>query len=132
MQDKNRELSIYRLELAKETLANAKLCIDNYFYRDAVNRSYYAAFYAVRAVLAIEGIDFKRHKDVMAYFNRLYVATEIFPKELGKKLGRIQMMREDSDYSDFFTASPEDAEKQYETAKITILLVESYLKKNGN
>lgn len=127
MQDKNRELSFYRLGLAKETLANAKLCIDNYFYRDAVNRAYYAAFYAVKAVLAIEGIDFKRHKDVMAYFNRTYVATEIFPKDLGKKLGRIQMMREDSDYSDFFVASREDAEKQYETAKLAILLIESYL-----
>lgn len=80
----------------------------------------------------MEGIDFKRHKDVMAYFNRIYVAAEIFPKELGKKLGRMQMMREDSDYSDFFTASPEDAKKQYGTAKMTILLVESYLKKDEN
>ncbi len=49
MRDKNRELSVYRLGLAKETLANAKLCIDNCFYRDAVNRSYYAAFYAAQS-----------------------------------------------------------------------------------
>lgn len=55
-------LAKYRYELAKETLANAKLCIDNQFYRDAINRSYYTAFYAVRAVLAVESVDFKRHK----------------------------------------------------------------------
>lgn len=129
MKDKDRELSIYRLELAKETLANARLCIDNYFYRDAVNRSYYAAFYAVRSVLAIEGIDFKRHKDVMAHFNKTYVATGIFPRQLGRKLGRMQMMREDSDYSDFFAASREDAENQYATAEMTISSVENYLKR---
>lgn len=82
MQDKNRDLARYRHELAKETLANAKLCMDNRFYRDAINRSYYAAFYAVRAVLAVESTDFKRHKDVMAYFNKTYVATEIFQESL--------------------------------------------------
>lgn len=128
MQDKDRDLAAYRYELSKETLANAKLCMDNCFYRDAINRSYYAAFYAVRAVLAVESIDFKRHKDVMAYFNKTYVATEIFPKELGKRLGRIQMMREDSDYSDFFTVSLEDTKKQYETAQLAISIVEDYLK----
>lgn len=128
MQDKNKELARYRHELAVETLANARLCMENHFYRDAINRSYYAAFYAVRAVLAVENTDFKRHKDVMAYFNKTYVATEIFPKELGRRLGRIQMMREDSDYSDFFTASLEDANKQYETAEMTIALIETYLK----
>lgn len=41
------------------------------------------------------------------------------------------MVREDSDYSDFFTASLEDAEKQYETAEMTISLVEAYLKEKG-
>lgn len=128
MQDKNRELCGYRLSLAKETLANAKLCLANSFYRDCVNRSYYAAFYAIKAVLAVEGIDFKRHKDVVAYFNKTYVANEKFPRELGKRLGRIKMMREESDYSDFFTVSREDAEAQTKTAEDTIQLVEAFLK----
>lgn len=126
MQDKNRELSRYRLSLAKETLANARLCIDNHFYRDGINRSYYAAFYAVRSVLALEGVDFKRHKDVMGYFNKTYVAGGLFPKEIGRELGRIQIVREESDYSDFFIASLEEALKQYETAAFVICLVEKY------
>jgi uncharacterized protein (UPF0332 family) len=127
MFDKNTELSIYRFSLAKETLANAKMCLDNHFYRDCINRSYYATFYAVKAVLATDSIDFKRHKDALAYFNKTYVATDIFPRELGKRLGRIKMKREESDYSDFFIASKEEATKQYETAVYTINLVKSYL-----
>lgn len=87
MQDKDRDLSVYRLSLAKETLANAGMCLDNRFYRDCINRSYYAVFYSIKAILAIEGIDFKRHKDAV--------------REVGKRLGRIKMMREESDYSDF-------------------------------
>lgn len=39
------------------------------------------AFYAIKAVLALKDIDFKRHKDVVAYFNRHYVATELIPKD---------------------------------------------------
>ena len=59
MQDKEKELSKYRLSLANETLANAKMCLDNQFFRDCINRSYYVAFYAIKAVLAVEGVDFK-------------------------------------------------------------------------
>lgn len=128
MQSKDKDLSVYRFSLAKETLDNAKLCLDNHFYRDCINRSYYVAFYAVKAVLATESIDFKRHKDAMAYFNKTYVASGQFPRELGKRLGRIKMMREESDYSDFFTASEEDARKQYETAEYIIASVEKFLK----
>ena len=45
-------------------------------FSSANNRAYYAIFYAIRAVLAIEEIDFKRHKDVLAYFNKEYVNKE--------------------------------------------------------
>lgn len=128
MQNKNADLSKYRFTLAQETLENARLCLDNKFYRDCINRSYYASFYAVKAVLALEGIDFKRHKDVVGYFNKTYVATSIFPRETGKRLGRLQMVREESDYSDFFVASKEDAEKQCDTAEFIINSVEAYLK----
>jgi uncharacterized protein (UPF0332 family) len=129
VQDKDRDLSRYRISLAEETLANAKMSLENQFYRDSINRSYYAAFYAIKAVLATEGIDFKRHKDAVGYFNKTYVATEKFPRELGKRLGRLKMVREESDYSDFFIASKEDAMKQYETARMIIDAVKSFLEK---
>ena len=47
---------------------------------------YYSIFHAIRAVLSIEGKDFKKHKTVVAYFNEHYVNTEIFPKKMGKKI----------------------------------------------
>lgn len=122
------DLCDYRISLAKETLASAKLCLANGFYRDCINRSYYTVFYAIKAVLAIEGVDFKRHKDVIAYFNKTYVVNEKFPRELGKRLGRIKMIREESDYSDFIVVSGEDAEAQVKTAEETIQLVENFLK----
>ncbi len=128
MQDKNKDLSQYRLSNANETLDVANDCFANGHYRDAINRSYYAAFYAAKAVLALEEMDFKRHKDVIAYFNKEFVATEKIPREIGKKLARLQQKREKSDYDDFFIASQEEASSQIEAAKDIINAVTEYLK----
>ena len=123
----NIELSKYRYNDAKETYLNAKMSFDNGFFRDCINRSYYVAFYAMKAVLALAEIDFKRHKDVVAYFNKEYVATQIFPKSMGKKLGRLKQMREENDYDDFVIASKEEAESLLQTAEEFLEIVEEYL-----
>ena len=102
MSEKKVDLCIYRMRSAIETLGVSALCLESQHYKDSINRSYYAAFYAVKAVLALEEVDFKRHKDAVAYFNKTYVATDIFPREIGKKLGRLKQERETSDYDDFY------------------------------
>lgn len=106
----------------------AELCFDNQGYRDAVNRSYYATFYALRAVLALEGVDFKRHKDVVSYFNQHYVATGKFERDLGKRIGRLKTMSEDCDYDDFYIIEREEVLAQLETAEMVIEAVKVFLK----
>lgn len=87
MEHENKEdLAKYRIEKADETLKTAEIILNEV--KDctsANNRAYYAIFYAIRAVLALEEIDFKRHKDVIAYFNQHYINTEIFPRKLAKR-----------------------------------------------
>lgn len=122
------QLSKYRLETAENTYHMAELCFDNQGYRDAVNRSYYATFYALRAVLALEGVDFKRHKDVVSYFNQHYVATGKFERDLGKRIGRLKTMREDCDYDDFYIIEREEVLAQLETAEMVIEAVKVFLK----
>lgn len=97
--------------------------------KDSINRSYYATFYAVKAVLALSTVDFKRHKDVMGYFNKEYVAKEVFPREIGRKIGTLQRVREKSDYDDFYIASKDKASEQFETAELVIREVKRYLEK---
>ena len=125
--EKRQALSVYRMEQAEETLTAAKMCLEYHLYKDCINRSYYVAFYAVKAVLAIEGVDFKRHKDAVAYFNKTYVASGKVSREVGKRLGRIKTVREDSDYSEFYIASADDAAKQYESACFILEEIKKYL-----
>ncbi len=130
--DKTWDLCLYRLKNAEDTLETAKLCMENKRYRDTINRSYYAVFYAVKAVLALEGKDFKRHKDAVAYFNQTYVATEMFPREIGKGLGRLKRKREVSDYDDFYMISSEEASEQFESAKKIVEQVREYINDKKN
>ena len=127
MQNSSYDLCIYRIKSAIETLGATKLCIDNKHYKDAINRGYYATFYAIKAVLAMEKVDFKKHKDVVAYFNKMYVATEVFDKAIGRMLAQLQLKREKSDYDDFYIASKEESELQYQNAIHIIEEVKKYL-----
>lgn len=120
--------AIYRLNKAKETLETARMIFnEGKDFSSANNRAYYAIFYAIRAVLAIEEIDFKRHKDVLAYFNKEYVNKGIFPKMIGRKISQAQRIREDSDYDDDYEPSLEKTEQQINTAQELIDLVEEYV-----
>lgn len=121
--DKRQDLCNYRIDQAKETINVAKLCFENGHYKDAINRAYYAAFYAVKAVLALDNIDFKRHKDVVATFNRDYIASGMYEKEIGRLLSRLQKKRENSDYDDFYIASKEEAADQIKFAEQIVMSI---------
>ena len=90
------------------------------------NRAYYAIFHAINAVHALDGRAFKRHKDAIANFNKDYVKTEIFPREVGRKIGEAEEIRHASDYDDFYIASKEESERQIAVAGEFIELVEKY------
>ena len=126
----SKELSKHRIEQAREDLEASKILYKAEFYKSANNRAYYSIFHSIKAVLALEPIDFKRHKDVTAYFNKNYVNTEIFPKKLGHKIAEAVTIREDSDYDDEFIVNPKETEKQINTAEELLTLVEKYVENN--
>ncbi len=120
-------LSNYRLEQAKENLEEATALADINKYKGASNRAYYAIFHAIKAILALEEVDFKKHSSVIAYFNKNYISTNIFSKDLGKRVSNARYFREKSDYVDFYIITKEECEEQIETAKEMISLAEKYL-----
>lgn len=127
MDNRQKSLSDYRLQESRDSLKVAKHCLREEIYKDSINRSYYAAFYAIKAVLALNTVDFKRHKDVVAYFNQHFVANGEFPKEIGRRLGMLKHLREKSDYDDFYIASKESATEQVESAEIILNSIVKYL-----
>lgn len=122
------DLAMHRLEVAKEDLETAKSNLREEHYRAANNRAYYSIYHAICAVFALENISYKRHKDTIANFNKSYVKTEIFPRELGKRIGKAEEVRHNSDYDDFYLVTKAETIKQVETAEILLNTVEKYIK----
>jgi uncharacterized protein (UPF0332 family) len=123
----NRDLALYRLQTAKSDIKSAKTLLDINEYKGANNRAYYAIFHAINAVHALDGEAYKRHKDVIGNFNKKYVKTEIFSKDMGRKIGQAEEIRHLSDYDDFYIASREESERQVAVAEEFVDSVERYL-----
>ncbi len=121
------DIAEYKVEQAQDDLESAILLLEAGKYKAANNRAYYVCFHAVGAVLALEPIAFKKHKDTLAYFNKNYVHTEIFPKELGRKISKLEVIRHKSDYDDFYIASKGEAEQQIEVAKQVLILTKEFV-----
>ena len=112
MLPENRQaLMRYRLSMAKERLDSSKLLLEHASYKDSIGRSYYAMFTAVRAILALDGVDFKKHAGVISYFQRESVKTKIFDVKYSKYLSQAFQIRNNTDYADFFVVSEGEAEE---------------------
>lgn len=125
-------LSKTRLEIAKERIAFAEQIMELGDYKTVANRSYYAVFAAMRAVLALDGFDSKKHAGIIAEFRRCYLKTDILPKELSYIIESLVEIRQGSDYDDFYLISKEEVEEQYNNAVKFIEEVERYLIKKYN
>ena len=121
------DLVRHRLNVAREDLDTANLTFEAGLFRAANNRAYYSIFHTICAVLAKEGVAFKRHKDTLSYFNKNYVQPEIFPRELGRKIVKAEEIRHASDYDTFYIASKDITLQQIETAAKILELAEQYL-----
>ena len=68
-----------------------------------------------------------KYKDTLSYFNKNYVHTEIFPRDIGRKISRLEIIRHKSDYDTFYIASKEDAAEQVSVAEEVIESVRKFL-----
>ena len=53
----------------------AQLLYDHGFFDEASGMAYYSVLHAINAVLAIDAISYKKHKQVLGYFNQQYIHT---------------------------------------------------------
>jgi uncharacterized protein (UPF0332 family) len=119
----------YRIEQAEESLESAQLLLDNGKPRSSVNRSYYAMFYAVLALLAARGSETSKHSGVIALFDQEYVKTGIFDKDLSRWLHDAFDFRQRADYREMFHISHDQAKLVIEHAASFLSAVRSHLTK---
>jgi uncharacterized protein (UPF0332 family) len=123
-----RDLIAYRLEQADRALAEAQLLHQGEHLLGAVNRAYYAMFYAIQALLAHSGLKASKHIGAISLFDREFVRTELFDKSFSRWLHELFALRQDSDYSDMFLVSKEQATQALKHAEVFLLRVKGFLR----
>ena len=125
--DNRKELAEWRFEKAEQCLKTAKISIETGDYAGAANRSYYCVFHCIRSVFALHGVDFKKHAAVIAYFREKYIKTGIFEKRLSDIIGKLFILRNESDYDDFFIINKSSIVEQVENAEYFMEQIKNYL-----
>ena len=120
-----------RLDLALNCLNTAKVNRDIGDCRAAANRSYYAIFHAMRAVLALDEVDMSKHSGIMAECRRRYLKTEILDRKLSATITQAFEVRNASDYDDFYIVEREDVDLQIDKATQFIIAIGEYLAAQG-
>jgi len=101
--EERREYVKYRIESARNTLEAAKVLSENGFWNSAVNRLYYAVFYAVNALLVLNKIQTKSHSATKSQFFFTFCKDrKILTKKYGRLLSELFDWRQKSDYENMF------------------------------
>lgn len=129
MTEKERlEMVAYRITRAKETLKEVDLHIENQLWATAINRLYYACFYAVSGLLLKNDIKVQSHAGTRQMFGLHFIKSDIISKELGKFYSNIFNLRHTGDYDDFVEFDKEDVLINLKPAKKLIQRIEELVK----
>ena len=120
-------LSNYRLSQAKSDWEGAEKNLALNEFKIANNRAYYSIFHAIRAVIALDGVDFKKHSGVISYFQQKYIKTGVIDKKFSRVLQDAFEVRQEADYEDFFVISKQETEEQIENVTELVMTVQQYV-----
>lgn len=99
----------YRFEQADESIKSAQIMLDQKLNRPSVNRSYYAMFYAVLALLIRKQIGSSKHSGVISLFDREYIHPGKVSKDYSTWLHRSFKLRLEADYKEMVNITDEEA-----------------------
>ncbi|MCL4859425.1 MAG: HEPN domain-containing protein [Caldilineaceae bacterium] len=125
------ELLRYRMEQAYESLRDANTLFATNSLRGAINRAYYAMFYALLALIATKRLGSSKHSGAIASFDREFVKTGIFPRDLSKALHLAFDRRQVHDYGELIAVDDDVVEQALQDADKFVATVETYLRELG-
>jgi hypothetical protein len=123
-----RDLIEYRIKRAKDTFEDALILSEKNKWNSAINRLYYAAYYAVTALLLKSDIKATTHNGVKSNFSEQFIKTGIITKDHGKIFSQLFTWRQKGDYDDLFDFEKEKVLPYLEPVKDLIETIEKIVK----
>ena len=79
-------------------MRTARLILKDEDFASAVNRAYYAVFYAANAALSTQNIERRKHTGAISEFRLRFIKTGLIEREYSAFYGDTMDARQDSDY----------------------------------
>ncbi len=114
----NRDYITYKISKAESAIAAAELLFENGFSGEALSRLYYANFHIASALLTQRKLNPKTHEGVKALFNKEFILTGIFEKEMSKFYSNLLNRRFEADYENFAIIDEVEIPDFFEKAKL--------------
>ena len=121
------ELIRYRLEEAKETIADVQLLIENDRLRAAVNRIYYGMFYSLLALGLACQFETSKHQQLLGWFNKNFIHEGLIDAKFGKIINKASSRRTQGDYESYVEFDKEVILEMFEEMKEFIIEIERFL-----
>lgn len=121
------ELVNHRMSNARKALLEVDVLIENQLWNLAINRLYYACFYAVCALLLFKDVKSRTHNGAIQMLGKHFVSTGLIPQESGSFYSTIYSMRHKGDYEDFVVYEQGEVVDKIESARTFIDQVENLL-----
>ena len=126
--DQRRDIVHYRIENAQKMLFEVESHRENGFYNTAINRMYYACYYAATAMLVSLGVEVKSHDGVRLNLGKHVVMQGLLSPELGRFYSRLFSKRSTGNYDDFVNHTLETVDELLPQARVFVETLVSQLK----
>ena len=124
------EVILY-LRHAREMLEVAAHNVAGEYYGSAINRAYYAVFYAASALLVTQGLARSKHSGVIAAFRQSFIKPGLLEVGYSRIYERLMDDRQAGDYDLEAVIEPERALADVKDARRFVEGIEGYLRKEG-
>lgn len=115
------------LQQARRALDSAASSLEHGFYATAINRAYYAIFYAASGLLLTKGISRSKHTGVIAAFREHFIKSGLIEAEYSDLYGDAMDARIGSDYDVTFESDSVTAQERLEDANRFVDQVAAFL-----
>lgn len=117
------------LARAQQMLRTGQKVLEDGDYITAVNRAYYAVFYAANALLATQGLERSKHSGVIAAFRQHFVKTGLIEAEYSDFYGVLLEDRQRGDYDELEILDYEIARRDLDRARRFVERIGEYLRR---
>ncbi len=98
----------YRLEKSQKTIEQVNFNLPGKYWSLIANRLYYAAYYAISALLISKGYSSRTHDTTVRLFGLHFVKTGLCSVEQGKLYNKLLSLRMTGDYNDHYDLDESD------------------------